>query len=50
MFCSRCNKPLKANQAKAIDKLSTSGGGATIYVCKVLCKPVPTQTAPASRR
>lgn len=48
-FCARCNKPLKDSDAKPIDKLSTSSGGATIYVCKVLCKPAPTQTAPAGR-
>ena len=48
-FCQRCNKPLTDEDAQPIDNMRPTGAGSTVYICKVPCRPVPTQTAPARR-
>lgn len=50
MICARCDKPVRAAEAEAIDYVSPSAGGQTVYVHAVLCKRVPMQTAPVRAR
>jgi hypothetical protein len=52
VYCARCNKPIKDDEAKKTDHAAPTGAGTTIYVCRDYgqCKPVPTQTAPVSKR
>ncbi len=51
-YCVRCNKPLKSDDAKAINMPAATGAGTTISVCLDYseCKPVPIQTSPYSIR
>ncbi|MFJ9657630.1 hypothetical protein ACIRPR_06630 [Streptomyces griseoflavus] len=46
MFCQRCDKPLKADEAEKIDHHGATGAGSTITVCRIPCRPTPQQTAP----
>ena len=48
MVCVRCDKPIEG-EPKAIDVDRPTGAGGTVYVCPVLCRPAPRQTAPAGR-
>jgi hypothetical protein len=50
VYCARCNKPLKDDEADPIDMAAPTGPGVKIFVCKTHCKPVPTQTSPVSTR
>lgn len=49
-WCQRCDQLRKDDEVQPIDKVSQSGPGLTIYVCKGGCIAVPIQTAPVSRR
>lgn len=48
-YCQRCNESRADEEVQPIDNASASGPGCTIYVCRKLCKPVPTQTGPVGR-
>lgn len=37
MMCARCDKPMKAAEARPYDIPGGSGAGGTVYVHKVLC-------------
>jgi hypothetical protein len=51
MICGRCDEPiLPGEEVEPYDISSPSGAGTTVYLHKVLCTPVPTQTAPVSIR
>ena len=49
MFCARCDKPVKDEDAVPVDVERPTGAGQTLYVHPYLCKKPPTQTSPASR-
>lgn len=49
MFCARCDKPLKEDQAERVDVDRPTGAGLTVYVHPYLCRKAQTQTSPASR-
>ncbi|CAL9504731.1 hypothetical protein SUDANB126_03512 [Streptomyces sp. enrichment culture] len=46
MFCQRCDKPLRDDEAERIDNGGATGAGSTITVCRIPCRPTPRQTAP----
>ncbi|MGA5603986.1 hypothetical protein ACPCUF_23620 [Streptomyces griseoincarnatus] len=50
MFCQRCDRPLKDDEAEVFDNPGTSGAGSTIVVCKEWCTPSPHQTSPVPGR
>lgn len=47
MFCQRCDKPLKGDEAETIVNEGATGAGSTITVCRAPCKPTPRQTSPS---
>lgn len=51
MICDRCQQPIRKGQAYRTYPIdSPSGAGTTVYIHTADCQPVPSQTAPVSRR
>lgn len=50
MFCARCGKPLKDEDATPVDVARPTGAGLTLYVHRYLCRKPVSQTAPEPYR
>ena len=48
-ICASCDKPMRDEEARDVAKMSPSGAGTMLYIHKVPCKRVPTQTRPGRR-
>jgi len=49
MMCVRCDQPIAKGQVMVVDVERPTGAGLTVYVHRILCKPLLVQTSPEPR-